>query len=125
MAEAREWYAHEFADAADTDSLPIPEASSQAGSAAAVRCQSFPLGVSKEDIVRDYMYTKDNNAARFEKIKENFPDVDMNIVIPHEEYMYGFMKLIEEAHGTIEAFFESIGIDDDLQKKLRGKLLDA
>ncbi|MBO4824815.1 MAG: GNAT family N-acetyltransferase [Lachnospiraceae bacterium] len=82
-------------------------------------------GVSKDDIVRDYMYTKENNASRFGRIRENFPDIDINIVIPHEEYMYGFIDLMEKAHGTIEAFFESIGIDASVQKKLRSKLLDA
>ncbi len=82
-------------------------------------------GVSKDDIVRDYMYTKENNASRFGRIRENFPDIDINIVIPHEEYMYGFIDLMEKAHGTIEAFFESIGIDASMQKKLRSKLLDA
>ena len=48
MTEAREWYAKTFCDAADTDSLPIPEAVSVQHSE--VRYQMFPLSVSKEDI---------------------------------------------------------------------------
>ena len=48
MGEAKEWYAKTFCDAADTDSLPIPEAVSVQHSE--VRYQMFPLSVSKEDI---------------------------------------------------------------------------
>ncbi len=48
MGEAKEWYAKTFCDAADTDSLPIPEAVSVQYSE--VRYQMFPLSVSKEDI---------------------------------------------------------------------------
>ena len=49
MAEAREWYAKTFGDAADTDSLPLPE--STQNKATAENCyKHFPLSVSKEDI---------------------------------------------------------------------------
>lgn len=48
MGEAREWYAKTFCDAADTDSLPIPEAVSVQDSE--IRYQMFPLNVSKEDV---------------------------------------------------------------------------
>lgn len=51
MGEAREWYAKTFCDAADTDSLPIPEAmvDSQQTKAES-RYQLFPLSVSKEEV---------------------------------------------------------------------------
>ena len=49
MTEAREWYAKTFGDAADTDSLPLPE--STQNKATAENCyKHFPLSVSKEDI---------------------------------------------------------------------------
>ena len=49
MAEAREWYAKTFGDAADTDSLPLPE--STQNKATAENCyKQYPLSVSKEDI---------------------------------------------------------------------------
>ena len=51
MTEAREWYAKTFCDAADTDSLPIPESRVKSQeSRDEVRYQMFPLSVSKEDI---------------------------------------------------------------------------
>ena len=55
MGEAREWYAKTFCDAADTDSLPIPEAtqsqmSNDKSQITNVCYQMFPLSVSKEEI---------------------------------------------------------------------------
>ena len=51
MAEAKEWYAKTFADAADTDSLPIPEPILALNNQPAEsRYQLFPLSVSKEEV---------------------------------------------------------------------------
>ncbi len=51
MSEAREWYAKTFCDAADTDSLPIPEAIAESKeSKVESRYQFFPLSVSKEEV---------------------------------------------------------------------------
>ena len=49
MAEAREWYAKTFCDAADTDSLPLPE-STQKTATSEIIYKPYPLSVSKEDI---------------------------------------------------------------------------
>ncbi len=63
MSEARQWYSQTFCDAADTDSLPIPEAKAQSQrhptaqacgdpvqSRAESRYQHFALGFGKEDV---------------------------------------------------------------------------
>ncbi|MBO4662426.1 MAG: amino acid adenylation domain-containing protein [Bacteroidaceae bacterium] len=53
MTEAREWYGRTFCDAAETDSLPIPE--STLGDVPAEMClKHYPLSVTKDD-VRDIM----------------------------------------------------------------------
>ena len=49
MAEAREWYAKTFCDAAETDSLPLPQ-STQAGVPARMCYTHFPLNIDKEEI---------------------------------------------------------------------------
>ena len=49
IAEAREWYAKTFCDAADTDSLPLPE-STQKGAADEISYKQYPLSVTKEEI---------------------------------------------------------------------------
>ena len=48
MGEAKQWYSQTFCDAADTDSLPIPEAMSNQQSE--VRYQHFALGFGKEEV---------------------------------------------------------------------------
>ena len=79
-------------------------------------------GVRRSDIVYDYMRTKENNKERFGLIKVFNPDVDMNIVIPRESFMTDFLDMIVAEHGTIEGYFESVGIGPELQRKLREKL---
>ncbi len=49
MAEAREWYAKTFCDAAETDSLPIPE-STLANTPAHTCLKFYPLSVTKEEV---------------------------------------------------------------------------
>ncbi|MBR1489498.1 MAG: amino acid adenylation domain-containing protein [Bacteroidales bacterium] len=49
MAEARDWYAKTFCDAAETDSLPLPQ-STQAGTPSRMNYTHFPLSITKEDI---------------------------------------------------------------------------
>ena len=82
-------------------------------------------GVRKSDIVYDYMRTKENDRERFELIHKNFPDLDMNIVIPNENNMYRFMELIEANHGTVQDYFSSIGITTDIQQKIIEKLCEG
>ena len=79
-------------------------------------------GIRKSDIVYDYMRTKENNKERFELIHQNFPELDMNIVIPNENNMISFMKMIEESYGTVESYFKAIGISSDEQEKIKAKL---
>ncbi|WP_049945694.1 tyrosine-protein phosphatase [Butyrivibrio sp. LC3010] len=82
-------------------------------------------GVRKSDIVYDYMRTKENNKKRFEQIQQNFPDLDMKIVIPNENNMIKFMEMIEANHGTVQNYFTSIGITPDIQQKIIEKLCEG
>lgn len=66
-------------------------------------------GVRKSDIVYDYMRTKENDKQRFELIHQNFPELNMNIVIPNENNMTKFMEMIEDEHGSVQNYFSSIG----------------
>jgi len=51
MGEAKEWYAKTFCDAADTDSLPIPEAKVESGKCKVEsRYEMFPLNVTKDEV---------------------------------------------------------------------------
>ena len=67
-------------------------------------------GVSDEDIIRDYMLTKTYNRERFELIHRNFPEIDMNIVIPSERYMKEFLEMFIAKYGNFRDYLTAIGI---------------
>ena len=51
------------------------------------------------------------------------PEIDINIVIPRESYIQDFMKLFLDKFGSVEGYFESMGISAELQAKLKAKLM--
>ena len=79
-------------------------------------------GVSDEEIVEDYMLTKEYNKERFKMAAIHHPDVDLNIIIPRESYIKDFMRLFSEEFGSVEDYFEKIGVTEDVYKLLRRKL---
>ncbi len=79
-------------------------------------------GVSKDDIVMDYITTKECSQERFELIHKNFPDVDMNIVIPNENYIITFLRLLMEEYGDVKGYFEAIGVTEPELSAIRNKL---
>lgn len=80
-------------------------------------------GVSREDIIFDYMRTKRNNRPRFDLIHKNFPELDMNIIIPNENNMQVFMDRIREEYETIENYYIAVGVSKDLQQKIRRRMI--
>ena len=80
-------------------------------------------GVSREDILFDYMLTKECNRERFELIQKNYPEIDMNIIIPNESNMERFMDMIEQRYGSVQEYFAAIGITEKEQKAIRDKLM--
>lgn len=80
-------------------------------------------GVSEQDIVSDYLITKESSKERFEMIHANFPEIDMNIVIPQERYMLGFLELLKAKYGSIRKYLTAIGITDEEKERIVSKLL--
>ena len=80
-------------------------------------------GVSEAEIVADYMLTKTYNQKRFELIHQNFPDIDMNIVIPNERYMEEFLHLLKAKYGSFRQYLLAIGVTSDEIDEIREKLL--
>lgn len=80
-------------------------------------------GVSKEDIVTDYMLSKEYNKERFKMAAMHHPDLDINIIIPRESYIKDFMKRFYEKYGSVEGYFDSIGVSKENVEKLRNKML--
>lgn len=80
-------------------------------------------GVSDEDIVYDYLLTRECNQKRFELIHQNYPEVDMGIVIPDESYMREFLRLFQERFGMVEDYLEARGVTREEAALIRRKLL--
>lgn len=80
-------------------------------------------GVSEEDIVYDYLLTRECNQKRFEQIHQNYPEVDMSIVIPDESYMREFLRLFKERFQAAEDYFEARGVSRDEVALIKRKML--
>ena len=79
--------------------------------------------VSKDEIVKDYMISKQNLKEKFNEIKRNFPNIDINIIIPHESYIIDFMEMFRELYVDIDKYLELIGLSNTDKIKLKNKLL--
>lgn len=81
-------------------------------------------GVSREDIIFDYMITKTCNQERFKRVQEKFPGIDINIVIPRESFMGDFLDLFCQKYENPEAYFAAIGADPETVGKIRKKMME-
>ena len=81
-------------------------------------------GVSDKNIIDNYMLTKECNQKRFAALREKFPETDINIVIPCEDYMVQFLQLFREKYGSAEAYLQAIRITNKEIMQLKGKLLE-
>lgn len=82
-------------------------------------------GVKTEDIISDYMKTKENIKKRFELLHERMPEIDMNIVIPRESFMYDFLCLFKEKWNDPKNYLRKIGLKENEINMIVGKLLDT
>lgn len=79
-------------------------------------------GVRDEDIVENYLLTKEYGKERLELVHKNFPEIDMSIVTPCEMFMEEFLRLFREKFGDTQTYFKSLGLDEIEIQKLREKL---
>lgn len=79
--------------------------------------------VIEEEIIKDYMISKECLKEKFEEIKNKFPNIDINIVIPHESYIINFIKIFYGRFGNMENYMEWIGLSLNNRNKLKNKLL--
>ena len=75
-------------------------------------------------IIYDYMITKVTNKERFKRVKENFPNLDVNIVIPNENNMRSFLQKMKEKYGKAENYFSFLGITAGEQQKIIKKMTE-
>ena len=82
-------------------------------------------GADDEDIVDNYMLTKECCAPLWKIIREVFPGYDMSAVIPREEFMSGFLRLFREAYGTAENYLLALGLTSEELAAVKRKLCGA
>lgn len=80
-------------------------------------------GVSDEDIIENYVLTREYGKERLALVHKNFPEIDMNIVTPREWFMEEFLRLFRGKFGTTESYFMSLGLSEEEVAKIRRKLL--
>ena len=79
--------------------------------------------VRDEEIAEDYMITKECSQKRFEWIRQNFPEVDLNIAIPRPSYMTEFLRLFRARFRDTEHYFAWLGLSPEDRGRLKDKLL--
>ena len=79
--------------------------------------------VGESDIVADYMLTKECNQKRFALFRQKYPDVDINIVIPSEEYIVSFLRLFQEKYSDVQNYLHTIGLSAEEIELIKGKLV--
>lgn len=68
-------------------------------------------GVSDEDIIENYVLTREYGKERLALLHRNFPDIDMNIVIPQETFMREFLKRFRERFQNTDRYFTTLGLN--------------
>jgi len=67
-------------------------------------------GVSDEMMIHDYMLTKVNCERELRAFAELHPELDVNIIIPREEYITGFMERFKERYGSPADYLRAVGL---------------
>ena len=81
-------------------------------------------GVGDKDIVDNYVLTREYGKERLELVHKNFPELDMNIVIPCEMFMEEFLRLFREMYGDAPNYFRSLGLNEEEIQKIWEKLCE-
>lgn len=81
--------------------------------------------VRDKDIIENYMMTKEYNAKRFALARKNHPDLDINIIIPREEFMIRFLQLFRHKYGDAKTYMSRIGVLSEEIEMIQSKLVDT
>lgn len=81
------------------------------------------LGVSEEDIIEDYVATKEFMKTTLNKYA-NSNDRILNIITPKKIYMEEFLKEFAKKYNNIEEYLKLIGIEDNIIKNIKTKFIE-
>lgn len=66
----------------------------------------------EEDIIDNYVLTKEYGKERLALVHHNFPDIDMNLVTPQEDFIREFLRIFKKRFNNTECYFKEIGLSD-------------
>ncbi|GEE01339.1 aldo/keto reductase [Gordonia spumicola] len=88
------------------------------------------LGVSRDDVLADYLLTNERLVPSLQPIFDTFAEAggDPDLLLPvfgvREAFLAASFDEVADRHGSIEAYFaDGLGIGPDVQAMLRGALL--
>ena len=90
------------------------------------------LGVSREEIMRDYMLTNELNKSHCESIlnkvrpyvSDEIYELEKTMVLVDESYLNSFWDEIEKRFGSVDAFIAHCGVSEADVEKLRKNYLE-
>ena len=88
------------------------------------------LGVPRETIVADYAFSRQNIDRINERLDSSDTYKNLMHTMPDDAYdadpaaMESFLNRVDDAHGGVEAWAESVGIDRSIRSRLEEKLLE-
>lgn len=84
----------------------------------------YICGVTRRDIIHDYMVTRETDKPIFDRLLAADPNRDMTKIIPTEENLTGMIRLIKRAYGSLDAYFDSVGVTENVRAKIRKKMIE-
>lgn len=79
-------------------------------------------GVSREDIVKNYMLTKPYGEKLWEMIRQYRSEEEMKIILPCEEFIEGFLSGFINKYGTARDYLSQLGLREEEINAIVNKL---
>ena len=81
-------------------------------------------GVSKQDIVADYILTGVYLKEKLEEFCREYPEIPLHWLMPQAEYIETFLEKMAERFPTPEEYFYELGFTEQETKRLKEKILE-
>ena len=81
------------------------------------------LYVSEEDIIEDYVATKDFMKTTLNKYA-NFNNKVLNIITPKKIYMEEFLRKFIEKYNSVEEYLKLVGVKDYVIENIKTKYVE-
>jgi len=80
-------------------------------------------GVSDEEIIYDYVISREYNKLRIEKLLAEHPEIKREVVIANEKTMISFLRLFRDKYISAKQYLHDLGLDDAAVMRIKDKLV--